>query len=92
MYFHLWAVMPLVAALPVVSVACYHFDGVFIGATAARAMLVTMAVAFVVYVVILGPMTDRWGLAGLWGAVLVFMAVRGLAQAAWYPRLLARLA
>ena len=85
------AVLPLVAALPVVSVACYHFDGVFIGATAARAMLAPMAVAFAVYIVILGPMTDRWGLAGLWGAVLIFMAVRGLAQAAWYPRLLARL-
>jgi MATE family multidrug resistance protein len=84
-------VMPLVAALPVVAVACYHFDGVFIGATAARAMLGTMCVAFVIYLLLLGPMTERWGLAGLWGAVLVFMAVRGLAQALWYPRLLARL-
>lgn len=85
------AVLPLVAALPVVSVACYHFDGVFIGATAARAMLATMAIAFLVYIAVLGPMTDRWGLSGLWGAVLIFMAVRGIAQAAWYPRLLARL-
>lgn len=84
-------VMPVIALMPVVSVACYHFDGVFIGATAARAMLVTMGIAFVVYLALLGPMTDRWGLVGLWSAVLVFMAVRGLAQAAWYPRLLARL-
>jgi MATE family multidrug resistance protein len=84
-------VMPLVAALPVVAVACYHFDGVFIGATAAKAMLGTMTVAFVIYLLALGPMTERWGLSGLWGAVLVFMAVRGLAQALWYPRLLARL-
>ena len=84
-------VMPLVAALPVISVACYHFDGVFIGATAAKAMLGTMAIAFVVYLLILGPMTERWGLAGLWGAVIVFMAIRGLTQALWYPRLLARL-
>ncbi len=81
-------VMPLVALLPVVSVWCYHFDGVFIGATAARAMLVTMAIAFAVYVVILPPMTDHWGLAGIWGAVLVFMALRGVAQAAWYPFML----
>jgi MATE family multidrug resistance protein len=84
-------VLPLVAALPVVAVASYHFDGVFIGATAAKAMLGTMSVAFVTYLLILEPMTDRWGLAGLWGAVLVFMAVRGLTQALWYPRLLARL-
>ncbi len=84
-------VMPLVVALPVVSVWCYHFDGVFIGATAARAMFVTMAVAFAGYLALLGPMTSQWGLAGLWGAVLVFMGLRGLAQAAWYPRLEARL-
>ena len=84
-------VLPLVAALPVVAVASYHFDGVFIGATAAKAMLGTMSVAFLAYLSILGPMTERWGLAGLWGAVLVFMAVRGLTQALWYPRLLARL-
>ena len=32
-------VMPLVAALPIVAVWCYHFDGVYIGATAARAMM-----------------------------------------------------
>lgn len=85
------AVMPLVAALPVVAVWCYHFDGVYIGATAAGAMFVTMAIAFAAYLALLGPLTDRFGLAGLWGAVLVFMAVRGAAQAAWYPRLVARL-
>lgn len=84
-------VMPLVAMLPVVSVWCYHFDGVFIGATAARAMLLTMGIAFLVYVAILSPMTDRWGLSGLWGAVLVFMAVRGITQAAWYPFMLRKL-
>ena len=83
--------MPLVIALPVVAIWCYLFDGVFIGATAASAMMVTMGIAFVVYLAILGPMTDAWGLQGLWGAVLIFMAVRGIAQALWYPRLEAQL-
>jgi len=50
-----------------------------------------MGIAFAVYLAVLSPMTARWGLAGLWGAVLVFMAARGLAQAAWYPRLESRL-
>ncbi len=84
-------VMPLVIALPVVSVWCYHFDGVYIGATAAVAMMVTMGVAFVLYLVILEPMTQTWGLPGLWGAVLIFMAARGLFQALWYPRMLRQL-
>ena len=84
-------IMPLVIALPVVAIACYQFDGVFIAATAGAAMLVTMAIAFAVYMLALGPLTDTWGLAGLWVAVLIFMAARGIAQAAWYPRLVAQL-
>jgi len=85
------ALLPLVIAMPVVSVWCYLFDGVYIGATAAAAMMVTMGVAFVIYLALLNPMTEAWGLHGLWGAVLVFMAVRGLAQAIWYPALERRL-
>jgi MATE family multidrug resistance protein len=54
-------------------------------------MMVTMGIAFVIYLFLLEPMTLQWGLHGLWGAVLVFMAVRGLAQAIWYPRLERRL-
>jgi MATE family multidrug resistance protein len=85
------SLIPLVIALPIVSVWCFQFDGVYIGATAAAAMMVTMGLAFGVYLLILDPMTSRWGLSGLWAAVLVFMAVRGIAQAAWYPRLESRL-
>jgi MATE family multidrug resistance protein len=85
------ALMPLVIALPVVAVACYQFDGVYIAATAGAAMMVTMAIAFAIYILVLNPMTVRWGLDGLWGAVLIFMAVRGIAQAVWYPRLESRL-
>jgi MATE family multidrug resistance protein len=83
--------MPMVIALPVVAVACYQFDGVFIAATAGAAMMVTMAIAFAIYVLILSPMSTRWGLNGLWAAVLIFMAARGIAQAVWYPALKAKL-
>jgi MATE family multidrug resistance protein len=80
-------VMPLVIALPIVAVWSYQFDGVYIGATAGVAMMVTMGVAFVLYLVVLDPMTSQWGLPGLWGAVLIFMGARGLAQALWMPRI-----
>ncbi len=83
--------MPFVIALPVVSIWCYQFDGIYIGATAAGAMMITMGISFAVYLLALGPMTQAWGLQGLWGAVLIFMGMRGLCQAAWYPRLEARL-
>jgi MATE family multidrug resistance protein len=85
------ALLPLVVALPLVAVWCYLFDGVYIGATAAGAMMLTMALAFLLYLLLLGPMTARWGLHGLWGAVLLFMGARGLGQALWYPRLERRL-
>ena len=85
------ALMPLIVALPIVAVACYQFDGVFIAATAGAAMMVTMAIAFTVYVLLLNPMSAKWGLGGLWGAILIFMAVRGIAQAIWYPRLKSKL-
>ena len=80
-------VMPLVVALPVIAVWSYQFDGVYIGATAGAAMMGTMGIAFAVYLLILDPMTNEWGLPGLWGAVFVFMGVRGLAQALWMPRI-----
>jgi MATE family multidrug resistance protein len=83
--------MPVVIALPLVSVWSYQFDGIYIGATAAAAMMVTMGIAFLIYLLILGPMTSAWGLQGLWCAVLVFMGMRGIGQAAWYPRLEAKL-
>jgi MATE family multidrug resistance protein len=83
--------MPLVIALPMVAVACYQFDGVFIAATAGAAMMVTMGIAFIAYILILTPMTERWGLQGLWGAVLIFMAARGIAQVIYYPRLKTKL-
>lgn len=84
--------MPMVVALPVVAVACYQFDGVYIAATAGAAMMATMAIAFVVYVLLLEPMSAAWGLRGLWMAVLAFMTARGIAQAIWYPKLKAVLA
>ena len=83
--------MPLVIALPVVAVACYQFDGVFIAATAASAMMVTMGIAFGIYILLLPSLADSHGLQGLWAAVLVFMAIRGVAQAIWYPRLESKL-
>ncbi len=48
-------VMPLVIALPIVAVACYQFDGVYIAATAGAAMMLTMAVAFLIYISVLNP-------------------------------------
>ena len=77
--------LPAIVWLPVVSVWCYQFDGIFIGATAAKAMLVTMLISFGVFIALVGPMTDAMGLLGLWWTVVIFLGCRGLSQALYYP-------
>ncbi len=84
--------LPLLVALPLVAVWCYQFDGVYISATAAFPMMVTMGLAFAVYLAVLTPLTEQQGLWGLWLAVLIFMGARGLGQALWYPLLERKLA
>ena len=77
--------LPAIIWLPVVSVWCYQFDGIFIGATAAKAMMVTMLISFAVFMALVGPMTDSMGLLGLWWTVVIFLGCRGLSQAVYYP-------
>lgn len=77
----------LVAVMPLVAVASYQFDGIYIGATASRAMAGTMAISFAGFMVVVDPLTDRFGISGLWGAILVLLALRGITQLVWYPRL-----
>lgn len=82
------AALPAIIWLPVVSVWCYQFDGIFIGATAAKAMMFTMLSAFFVFIVVVDPMTETMGLLGLWWALVIFLAARGLSQAVYYPFIL----
>jgi len=82
----------VVILLPICAVWSYQFDGIFIGATAGRGMLLSMAAAFVVYLAMLFFWTDNMTLTKLWVSVLIFMVMRGLMQALYYPVLEKRLA
>jgi len=76
MSFFIWTVVA-----PTVNSFCYIWDGIFIGATASRAMRDTML--FSTFVVFL-PMfyLGKWWLGnhGLWLAMLLFMAARWLSM------------
>ena len=74
------------AVAPVLGALAYTYDGVFIGATWSRDMRNLMLAAFALY---LGSWwaLRGYGNAGLWLAILVFLAARGALQGARYPAL-----
>ena len=80
------AALPWMAAAPVVAVASYMLDGIFIGATRTADMRNMMALSCAVYAGALWAFAP-WGNAGLWAALLVFLAARGVTLAARYPAL-----
>lgn len=84
--------LPVMMLMPVFAVWCYQYDGIFIGATAGRGMLLTMAAAFAVYIAAMPYLIDTYGFRGLWLSVMLFMTARGLAQVLYYPRLERQLA
>ncbi|GEQ97639.1 hypothetical protein JCM17844_12760 [Iodidimonas gelatinilytica] len=71
--------------MPVIAVWSYQFDGIFIGATKTAAMMWTMILAFAVYAVALLVLVPRFGNHGLWGAMMIFLAMRGIGLALCYP-------
>jgi MATE family, multidrug efflux pump len=74
-----------VIMLPLFAVWGFQFDGIYVGTTSGRGMLLTMIAAFILYVSVLPSLTATYGLMGLWGAVALFMGARGLAQLIYYP-------
>ena len=83
------AFLPWVAMLPLVSVWGFLLDGVFIGATRTRELMQAMAVSLALFLVACGALVGLFGNHGLWLALLIFMAVRGLALWPFLPRITA---
>ncbi len=66
-----------VEMLPLISVGCFFFDGVFIGATKFREMRNTMLAAFACYL-LTWWILHQYANVGLWLALLSFFAFRGI--------------
>jgi MATE family multidrug resistance protein len=79
--------LPWMVAAPLVGVAAWMLDGVFIGAARARDMRNMMAVSFAVYVVAVAVLEPAFGNHGLWAAMLLAFAARGLTLGLRYPAL-----
>jgi MATE family multidrug resistance protein len=70
--------LPLAALFPVVGTLAYQMDGVFIGATWSVDMRNMMLIALAAYLGSWWFLEGAFGIAGVWMALLVFLAVRGL--------------
>jgi multidrug resistance protein, MATE family len=75
------------AISPVISVWGFLLDGVFIGATRTRELMVSMVVSLAVFVAASWALAGTGGNHGLWAALLIFMGARGVTLARFVPRI-----
>lgn len=75
-----------VASIPVMGFMAFSWDGIFIGLTATRAMLLSMAVAAVVYFAVYFIAFPTMGNHGLWLAFVSYLLTRGVVLSICYRR------
>ncbi len=79
MDYRLWC-----ALLPVAGMAAFVWDGVFIGLTRTRGMLLAVAVASAVFAALYALLPSTMGNHRLWLAFVLYLAARGAVQTAIY--------
>ncbi|MEX0970072.1 MAG: MATE family efflux transporter [Paracoccaceae bacterium] len=79
--------LPWMVLAPLVGVASWFLDGVFIGATATRAMRIAMLQSTLIYAVALAILVPLWGNHGLWLALMVLFVARAATLARRYPEI-----
>lgn len=77
-----WAVM-----IPIVSVSAFVYDGIFIGLTATRGMLVSSMVSALVFFALYLALQAYLGNHALWLAFIVYLGLRGGIQWFLYRRM-----
>ena len=82
--------LPYVIALPVVSVTAFLFDGLYIGTTATRSMLIGVAFASALFFLLYQLLAPTLGNHALWIAFTAYLALRGGVMALQLPGVLRR--
>ena len=73
--YYLWTLL-----IPVCGMAAFIWDGIYIGATATRQMLISMALGVGVFFILYTLLIPLLGNHGLWIAFLTYLATRGIVQ------------
>jgi MATE family multidrug resistance protein len=84
--------LPWVAAAPLLGIAAWMLDGIFIGATETRAMRNAALVSVMLYACSVAILLPLMGNHGLWAALMLLNIVRGITLGRRYPTLEARVA
>lgn len=80
------AYLPWAAFTAVSGVLAFQMDGVFMGATWSRDLRNMMLASFAVFIAAPALLAPAFGNAGLWGALHLFLLVRGLSLASLLPK------
>ncbi|MCR9150194.1 MAG: MATE family efflux transporter [Rhodobacteraceae bacterium] len=75
-----------IVVAPLIGIASWMFDGIFIGATLTREMRIAMLQSAAVYLVALLMLVPLAGNHGLWAALMLLNATRAVTMARYYPR------
>ena len=70
--------------IPAAGCVAFIWDGIFIGLTATRGMLVSSFVSALVFFCVYGLTVGVVGNHGLWLAMVVYLVMRGVLQTIWY--------
>ncbi|MBV6632460.1 MAG: MATE family efflux transporter [Alphaproteobacteria bacterium] len=73
--------------LPLISVASFQLDGIFIGVTETRILRNAMIVSLLVFLAAGYALVPTLGNHGLWIAFTIFMSMRGITLAIAFPKL-----
>ncbi len=87
--FHL---LPWLIAAPLIGTACWIYDGIFIGALMTHIMRNAAIVVACIYAAILAILVPTFGNQGLWAALMLMNATRGLTLYRAFPQILTRAA
>ena len=83
------AFLPYAVGIPFVGMSAFVFDGLFIGTTSTRLMLLSMFFAMCAFFLMLALLPE--GNVALWTAFLVYLGSRGAVQALLFPKIMRRI-
>jgi MATE family multidrug resistance protein len=80
--------LPWLVLAPLIGVAAWIYDGIFIGATLTGLMMRAMLVSVAIYAATLAVLVPAFGNHGLWGALMVLNLARGVTMGWIFPAVL----